>query len=120
MTPFIGCGLIFYLFLGSAKPWFEIESRPHLFYFIIQGTMEKNYDYQQIVQELYEELLAVADDHGYSKTSDEACCLEVINDMQSLVRIAKQDPVICDFFLQAGKKPDSVLDALLKRAIKSL
>ena len=82
--------------------------------------MEKSNDYQQTVQELYEELLAVADSHDYHRTSDEACRSEVISDMQSLVRIAKQDPVICDFFIEAGKSPNKELDVLLKRAIDSL
>lgn len=78
-------------------------------------------DIQQTEDEIYRELLAVAtDNENLLAESPERYRSQVIRDMTALVRIAKQDIDIRQFFLQAGLSPDEKLDTILHRAIATL
>lgn len=82
---------------------------------------QKTDSIQQTEDEIYQEILEVAADNGYLKSEDPQAYREkVIQDMTSLVRIAKKDPAINEFFHQAGKDPSEALDALLQKAINSV
>ena len=94
-----------------------MELSPTLFY--MQGIMEKNSKtIQQTEDDLYRELLAVADDDSYLKATDpEKYYPTVIADMTSVANTAKKSDVIRQFFLDIDKNPDQALDEMLKRAI---
>ena len=97
-----------------------MDLSPTLFY--MQGIMEKNSKtIQQTEDDLYRELLAVADDDSYLKATDpEKYYPTVIADMTSVANTAKKSDVIRQFFLDIDKNPDQALDEMLKRAIDEI
>lgn len=73
---------------------------------------------QKAEDDLYRELLAVADDDSYLKcTAPETYYATVVADMTSVANMAKKNNVIRQFFLDIDKDPDLALDEMLKRAI---
>lgn len=73
---------------------------------------------QQTEEDLYRELLAVADDNSYLKATDpERYYPTVVADMTSVANMAKKNDVIREFFLGIDKNPDQALDEMLRRAI---
>ena len=82
--------------------------------------MEKydNNDIQRTDDEIYRELLVEAtDNEPLLAESPEHYRSKVIGDMTALVRVAKQDTTIRQFFLQSGRDPDAMLDEFLRRAV---
>lgn len=78
-------------------------------------------DIQRTDDEIYRELLAVATDHeALLAESPERYHQTVVSDMTALVRVAKQDPDIRQFFLQTDRDPDAMLDELLRKAVAKL
>ena len=73
---------------------------------------------QQTEDDIYRELLAVADDNSYLKsTAPELYYRTVVANMTSVANMAKQSHVIREFFLSIDRSPDRALDEMLKRAI---
>ena len=80
-----------------------------------------DHDMQRTDDEIFRELLAVATDHEFLRAeSPERFRSEVISDMTSLVRMAKQDSDIRQYFLETGRDPDQMLDLFLHRATAKL
>ena len=78
-------------------------------------------DIQRTEDDIFRELLAVAtDNEDLLPDSPERYRAKVIRDMTSLVKIAKQDTDIRQFFLQTGRDPEEALDILLHRAVATL
>jgi hypothetical protein len=76
---------------------------------------------QKTQDDLYRELLAVADDNLHLKAATpELYYSTVIADMTSVANMAKKSEVIRGFFLDIDKNPDQALDEMLKRAIKEI
>lgn len=85
--------------------------------------MEKYVDntIQRTDDEIYRELLAVAtDNEALLAESPERYRLKVIRDMTALVRQARQDSCIREYFLQTGRDPEAMLDEFLRRAVAKL
>lgn len=78
-------------------------------------------DIQRTDDEIYREILAVAtDNEALLAESLDRYRTKVIHDMIALVRVAKQDSCIRQFFLRTGRDPDEVLDVFLRRAVAKL
>lgn len=76
---------------------------------------------QKAEDDLYRELLAVADDNSYLKaTAPESYIPTVVADMTSVANMAKKNDVIRQFFLDIDKDPDQALNDMLKRAINEI
>lgn len=76
---------------------------------------------QKAEDDLYRELLAVADDNSYLKaTAPDSYYTTVVADMTSVANMAKKSDVIRQFFLDIDKDPDQALDEMLKRAINEI
>ena len=76
---------------------------------------------QKAEDELYRELLAVADDNKDLKTTaPESYFPTVVANMTSVANMAKKSEVIRQFFLDIDKDPDQALDEMLRRAIKEV
>ena len=76
---------------------------------------------QQTEEDLYRELLAVADDDDYLKATDpELYYSTVIADMTSVANMAKKSDTIRQFFIEIDKEPNLALDEMLKRAINEI
>lgn len=76
---------------------------------------------QKAEDDLYRELLAVADDNSYLKvTAPESYHATVVADMTSVANMAKKNDVIRQFFIDIDKDPDQALDEMLKRAINEI
>jgi hypothetical protein len=88
----------------------------------MQDNMKKNSkSIQQTEEDLYRELLAVADDDSYMKATDSKLYYStVIADMTSVANMAKKSDVIRQFFIDIDKNPDMALDEMLKRAIAEI
>lgn len=85
--------------------------------------MEKydSYDIQRTDDEIYREFLAVAiDNEALLSESPGRYHTKVIRDMAALVRVAKQDSCIRQFFLLTGRDPDTMLDKFFRRAVTKL
>lgn len=71
--------------------------------------------------EIYRELLVVAtDNEALLAESPERYRSKVVRDMTALVKMAKQDDCIRQFFLQTGRDPEAMLDEFLRRAVAKL
>ena len=76
---------------------------------------------QRTDDEIYRELLAVVtDNEALLAVSPERFRSKVIRDITALVRMAKQDDGIRQFFLQTGRDPEEMLDGFLRRAVAKL
>lgn len=76
---------------------------------------------QQTEEDLYRELLAVADDDSYlMATNPELYYSTVVADMTSVANMAKKSSVIRQFFIDIDKDPDQALDEMLERAIADI
>lgn len=76
---------------------------------------------QETEEDLYRELLAVADDDDHLKATDlELYYSTVIADMTSIANMAKKSDTIRQFFVEIDKDPDMALDEMLKRAVAEI
>lgn len=76
---------------------------------------------QKAEDDLYRELLAVADDNSHLKViAPDSFIPTVVADMTSVANMAKKSDVIRQFFLDIDKDPDLALNDMLKRAINEI
>ena len=81
----------------------------------------KSDNIQQTEAEILREILEVATDNSYLKIeAPETYQEKVIQDMVSLVKMAKKDPAILDFYHRAGIEPTEALNALLQKAVNTI
>lgn len=82
---------------------------------------EVNNIIQQAEDDIYRELLAVANDFSELKfSSPEIYRNKAIEGMTIVANMARQSHAIRKFFLNIDKNPDKAMDELLQKAINSL
>lgn len=82
---------------------------------------EVNNMIQQAENDIYHELLAVADDFSDLKTSSTRMYqTKAVEAMTTVANMAKRSEAIRQFFLSIDKDPDQAMDELLQKAIHTL
>lgn len=76
---------------------------------------------QQAENDIYRELLAVADDFSDLKASSPSKYqTKAVEAMTAVANMAKRSEAIRQFFLSIDKDPDQAMDELLHKAIQTL
>jgi len=114
----IGCGLVFLPF-GAVVGLADMEISSTLFNWYPMNEVDNMI--QQAENDIYRELLAVADDFSDLKASfPRMYQTKAVEAMTAVAKMASRSEAIRQFFLSIDKDPDQAMDELLQKAIQSL